>query len=187
VTTPGGEQWRVRRLFTVRLGNENTWGRLRRRARVGGRFVRGVGDATDAGCAADLVSDLPMLLAFIIVLVILSLLGVPLLLAVVDLIVIVLLTVLAISARVLFRRPWIVEATSPTTRATWRVVGWRASGRAVDDAAEALAHEHPLPAGAEIAAIVDPSPAHRRALAHLPPEDDARPAPPAPQDAPPVT
>jgi hypothetical protein len=177
----------VRRLFTVRLGNESTWVRLRRRARVGGRFVRGVGEATDAGCAADLISDLPMLLAIIGAFVILSLLGVPLLLAAFDLIVIVLLTVLAVSARVVFRRPWLVEATSPTTRATWRVVGWRASGRAVDDAAEALAHGHRLPAGAEFAATVDPSSAHRRPPGHLRREDDARPAASPPQDAPPST
>jgi len=56
-----------------------------------------------------------------------------------------------LGARVLFRRPWVVEATGPDPlRRTWRIVGWRASGEKVDEIAGLLAHGHPLPAGYEV-------------------------------------
>lgn len=80
--------------------------------------------------------------------------------------------VLGVAARVLFRRPWVVEARSaeplpPETtdawssdapvpavrRHTWRVVGWRASGEQVEAVAKALAHGHPVPPGATTGAV----------------------------------
>ena len=85
-----------------------------------------------------------------IVLGILILVGVPLLLAILDLLLLALLTALGIAARIVFRRPWIVEADGPTGhRVRWRVVGWRASGATVDAAAEALAHGAAVPPGYE--------------------------------------
>ncbi len=43
-------------------------------------------------------------------------------------------------ARFVLRKPWIVEAAVPGTaqRQAWKVVGWRASGRVVDEVARAL-------------------------------------------------
>ena len=114
VTTPGGDTWNVRRLWAPRLGGEAPWARLRKRARVGRRFMRGVGEASDAGCAADALEDLFFLSVIVAVLVILALIGLPLVLAVVDLAVLIVLTVLGIVVRIVFRRPWVVEARSIT-------------------------------------------------------------------------
>ncbi len=76
--------------------------------------------------------------------------------ALLDVVVVVLLTVLGIVARVLFRRPWVVEATSgDEMRRTWRIVGWRASHEAVDSIAGTLAHGHPPPPGYEVSARRD--------------------------------
>jgi hypothetical protein len=61
-------------------------------------------------------------------------------------------------ARLLFRRPWVVEAASDTReRRRWRVVGWRASRELLANVANASPHGHELPAtnvvgGAAIAA-----------------------------------
>jgi hypothetical protein len=56
------------------------------------------------------------------------------------------LTGVAIAAgligRLVFRRPWIVEATStgrPPQTLVWKVPGWRRSGRLIDEITEALA------------------------------------------------
>jgi hypothetical protein len=69
------------------------------------------------------------------------------------------LTLLGIGARVVFRRPWAVEAVAPDGAThTWRVVGWQASGDAVDAVANALEHGNPLPTGATSAPAVPPPP-----------------------------
>lgn len=167
VTTPAGEQWRVRRVWAPRLGGETLWARLRRRTRIGRSLARGAGEASDPGCLLDAASDAFWILVIVITVTVLVLVGLPLVLALVDILVLALLTLLGIAARVLFRRPWVVEARSTAAappaaadawpsdapvlavrRHTWRVVGWRASGEQVDDVANALVHGNPLPAGA---------------------------------------
>jgi hypothetical protein len=43
--------------------------------------------------------------------------------------------------RMIFRRPWTVAAETegpPPEQQRWRVVGWRASGRAIDEVAEQI-------------------------------------------------
>jgi hypothetical protein len=69
----------------------------------------------------------------------------PLLLVAVDLVVVLLLLVVAVVGRVLFRRPWTVEATSGTgERVTVQVVGWRAALRRRDEIAGLLGRgQHP--------------------------------------------
>jgi len=63
----------------------------------------------------------------------------PLLLMIVDLAVVIVLLVAAIGARVMFRRPWTVEATASDGRAfTAHVVGWRAALRRRDEIADRL-------------------------------------------------
>ena len=50
-------------------------------------------------------------------------------------------------ARLLLRRPWLVEAASDAReRRRWRVVGWPASHELLANVANALAHGHVLPA-----------------------------------------
>lgn len=156
VATPDGETWRVRRVWAPRLGDESIWARLRRRTRLGRGLLRGVGESGDPGCLVDALDDLILVLVIVIVVAFAFLVGIPLLLALLDLVALVLLTVLGIAARMVFRRPWIVEAEGPAgRRVTWRVVGWRASGETVDAAADALVRGIPLPPGLESPPAVD--------------------------------
>lgn len=75
------------------------------------------------------------------VMVLLVVLGLPLILAVVDVVVVVALVVGGVVARVVFRRPWTVEARDGAGgQVTRRVVGWVASGRVRDEMAAELAH-----------------------------------------------
>ena len=65
-----------------------------------------------------------------------------------ELVVAILLALLGIAGRVLFRRPWIVEAVSEGgDRHRWRVVGWFRSCEFVADVASALAHGNGVPSG----------------------------------------
>jgi len=148
VTTPSGETWRVRRLWVPRMRGETLWSRVKRRI----RRSRRVSEWSDLGegCVFDL-DDLLILVALVVALVVLVFLVVPLLLVVVDLLFLLLLLLLGVAARIVFRRPWVVEATdSGPLRHTWRIVGWRASGEKVDEIANLLAHGHPLPPGVEV-------------------------------------
>jgi hypothetical protein len=103
--------------------------------------VEGVGCALEAieGLVAILVVAVLGILAFYVI--------VPLLLIAVDLAVLVVVVGGAVVGRILFKRPWIVEAERrdrPTTH-RWEVVGWRASGDHVRHVREQLTHGMPLP------------------------------------------
>ena len=72
----------------------------------------------------------------------------PFVVVVGELVVAVLLALLGIAGRMLFRRPWIVEAVSESgDRHRWRVVGWFRSREFVADVANALAHGNGVPSG----------------------------------------
>jgi hypothetical protein len=63
----------------------------------------------------------------------------PLLLIAVDLMIVLVLLVVTVVGRVLFRRPWTVEATAGNgERVIAEVVGWRAALRRRDEMAESL-------------------------------------------------
>jgi hypothetical protein len=145
VTTPSGETWRVRRLWAPRLQSERVWSRFRRRIRQTFRVGRDVGgDVADPGCVVDFADDIAIVLVVAAAVLLLVFFVIPLVLALLDLLIVVVLSLLGIGARILFRRPWVVEATSGSGgRSTWRVVGWRASREAVDGIAAGLAHGHP--------------------------------------------
>jgi xanthosine utilization system XapX-like protein len=86
------------------------------------------------GCLAPvgLVLVLVLLVVFVIA---------PLVIALVELLAVLLVGTVAVAARVLFRRPWVVEAVSGDAVPqvlTWRVVGWRASAAKVDEVADQL-------------------------------------------------
>jgi len=72
----------------------------------------------------------------------------PVLVFVLDLLLLLLIAVVAIVARVLFRRPWVVEATSAVDGAreqlSWPVVGWQQSLERVDHVAARLQRGLPL-------------------------------------------
>jgi hypothetical protein len=144
VTTPTDETWRVRRLWVPRMRGETLWSRVWRKIRPAGRRLGDVADAGD-GCFID-IEEVVIILVIIVAVVLLAFVVVPLLLVLLDVLILLLLLVLGLAARVLFRRPWVVEATGAGPyRHTWRVVGWRASGEKVDDVANLLEHGYPLP------------------------------------------
>jgi len=64
-----------------------------------------------------------------------------------ELVLLALIFLVSLAGRVLFRRPWTVVARSETTGAarehTWRVVGWRASARLIEDAVDSLSRDGP--------------------------------------------
>jgi hypothetical protein len=65
-----------------------------------------------------------------------------------ELVVAILLALLGIAGRMLFRRPWVVEAVSEGgVRHRWRVVGWFRSRAFVADVASGLAHGNGVPGG----------------------------------------
>lgn len=147
VRAPDGRLWRVRRRWVPRLGEETVWGRVRWRFR---QVVRRVGDAADAdpGCLEVFGEGILIGLAVLAALLILLFLVIPLLVALLDLVFIVLLFVLGLGARVLFGRPWVVQAVADDgTRIEWRTVGWRASAEQVGVIEQCLAGGGPLPAG----------------------------------------
>jgi hypothetical protein len=95
-------------------------------------------------------ADVPDLEGVLIVLVVLIVSVVawffvfPVLFFLLDLVLVVLLAAGAIALRVLFRRPWIVQAVSDDDALTWPVVGWRKSLARVDAVAAHLERGLPL-------------------------------------------
>jgi hypothetical protein len=98
-----------------------------------------LGEGADvAGGCVDLEA---VLIAVVVIAVILLAIFfvIPLLLTLVDLVVVLLLTLLGFVAKIVFRRPWTVEARSDDgTVYRWKVVGWRASGQRRDEIAQML-------------------------------------------------
>lgn len=154
VAAPDGTPWRVRvaweprwRALARRFGGWRT--RRRRRDDNGDDVVDGavqVGDAAASGGGGGGfdVGDAIIVLAVVFIAVIAGAVLfwwvlLPLLLVVLDLLIVLLLLLVSIAGRVLFRRPWIVQATSGDgQRIVVEVVGWRAALRRRDELAELL-------------------------------------------------
>jgi hypothetical protein len=125
----------VRRLLLPRLrrrsdipdgGNGSDWGSLP------------VGSALPDDLVAGVVAALAVALLAVLVFLFL-----PYVLFVLELLVLPFLLLY----RVAFRRPWLVEARgSAGRRMRWKVVGWRESGEAVREIAEALERRKAVPA-----------------------------------------
>jgi hypothetical protein len=145
-----GATWRVRVVWEPR------WRALARR--FGGWRRNRKGGSLDAGGLdlpsgshsggggggwGDLGDDIAIGIAIIVGMIVFGVLFwwllLPLLLLVLDVVVVVVLLIVGIVSRVLFRRPWIVEATGPGgTRVGTDVVGWRAALRSRDEIADRL-------------------------------------------------
>ncbi|HET9770367.1 MAG TPA: hypothetical protein VFS16_05720 [Acidimicrobiia bacterium] len=146
VTAPDGRRWVVRRRWLPRLGGETLWGRFSRRLR---QTFRRAGDAADAdpGCLEVLGEGFVAAIVIIVVVLALVFVFIPLLVAIVDLLFLLALALLGALARILFRRPWIVEARADdATTLRWRVTGWRAS------------HERCVQVAQQLQAGTDPDP-----------------------------
>ena len=133
VAAPDGRTWRVRRRWVHRT--------VRWRGRRG--------DPLDVLDAADVVgegADLPIVgvVLFAIATLILAVgavvFVVPAVLFLLELLFVVVAIGLGVGARILFRRPWTVEARAVGTNdgREWKVVGWRASGELVEAVAERI-------------------------------------------------
>jgi hypothetical protein len=71
-----------------------------------------------------------------------------------EIVLLIIVFLVGLGGRLIFRRPWrIVARTRGSIRSTlaWHVVGWRQSGRVIDEVADALAagQIQPTPVGAE--------------------------------------
>ena len=120
-----GRTWQVRRRWMPRLGQDTLWGRIRRRYR---RTFRRVGDVADGdlGCLDAIGESLVVSLVALVVVLLLVFIGIPLVVALVDVVLLSLLALGGLLARVLFNRPWLIEASDGTASVLrWRITGWR--------------------------------------------------------------
>lgn len=139
ILSPDGRQWQVRRRLVPRLGAETVFGRIRRRMKSAANHASNGLDVGN-GCMPGGLDDLAVLALVLVVLAVAIFVVIPLLAAIVDLLILVVLALFGILARILFRRPWHVEATATDgARHVWRVVGWRRSGERRDQVAQMLA------------------------------------------------
>jgi hypothetical protein len=146
---PDGLPWRVERHWMPRWGGESPLTRHRRGMRVVGKGADAASGFGDLGMLADLPGPFAIIGLIFIVVAVVAFLGfvfVPLLLVVVDLAVVLLLAAALLLGRVLFRRPWTVEAIDPQgTSQEWKVVGWRASRELKADLRRRIEAGLPLP------------------------------------------
>jgi hypothetical protein len=137
VQAPDGRRWVVRRRWAPRLGDETLWARAWRKYRG---TIHRVFEHASGGCVDDLGEGIVALLIGLVVLALLIFVVFPLVVVVVDLVILVLITLVGLAARVVFRRPWTVQARGDDgTVHRWKVVGWRASRQHRDDIADQLA------------------------------------------------
>lgn len=128
VTAPDGTRWRVGRRWLP-------WEpRLREPV-----------DVPDPGAleAVGCIDELPAIAAAfvaVVAFVVFVVFVLPLFVALAELLLLGLLVVLGVVVRLVFRRPWIVDAVRADRgeRLSWKVVGWRRSGEVVDAVAAQL-------------------------------------------------
>jgi hypothetical protein len=135
VSSPDGNRWYVRRVW---LPWQPKWRGRRKRRDLDPTDADGLELAS--GCAPDALDDVLVVVAIVVFVLLLVFFVWPVLVALLELVLLSLLVLLGGLARVLLRRPWIVEATPATGqgRFRWKVVGWRRSGAVVDAVADQL-------------------------------------------------
>jgi hypothetical protein len=139
VQGPDGREWVVRRRWEPRLGSETLWARFGRVATAPFRHRRKLRENADILGVGCLFDELAWIVGAVVVVVPLVVLVLPLVFAVVDVVLLLVVAGLGLLARILFRRPWTVEARAADgTVHTWQVVGWRASRDRCADVAEFL-------------------------------------------------
>jgi len=111
----------------------------------------------DAGADLPIVGVILAALALLLLAVAAVLFIVPAVIFLVELLIVVVIVGAGVLGRVLFGRPWTVQAHEPRTERTfeWKVQGWRASGKLVDSIAEQL-RTTGQPAGGTPIAASDP-------------------------------
>ena len=101
---------------------------------------KAVADIGDAGCILDLFDEIVIVLVLAGIVLLVVFVVVPLLIALLDVVLVLLLTAGSVVGRVVFRRPWTIEARADDdTSHTWKVVGWRAADARREEIALSLA------------------------------------------------
>lgn len=143
---PGADgRWTVKRRWIPRLGTDTLWRRVGRRFRRVKRRADRTDDGIDAadvgaGCVDALSDSFAAAIVIAVVVLVVIFVMVPLVVAIVDVLLLLLLALGGLVARVLFRRPWLIEAHKGGEHVLrWRVVGWRASTERVAEIRQALA------------------------------------------------
>jgi membrane protein implicated in regulation of membrane protease activity len=146
VTAVDGRTWTVRRRWAPRHESfARGWLDRRDRKRAERDGPSHWWDVLDLPGDVD---GLVILLVAIPVIIVLALFGVLFLLALVDLALLLLLFTGGVVARIVFRRPWTVEARADDGEVRERqVVGWRRAGEAVDDLAAEVSRASSRPDG----------------------------------------
>ena len=131
---PEGRRWEVRRRW---LHRSVSW-----RGPKGGHALDLINGADLAGDGTDLpvVGVIMFAIAALLIGVLAVVFVIPALIFVLELLLVLVAVGLGVLGRVLFRRPWTVEArvTGTNQGREWKVTGWRASGDLVDSVAERL-------------------------------------------------
>lgn len=134
VVDPAGRTWRVRRRWVTRSAS---W-----RGPKGYRALDLLDGADCAGEGADfpVVGVIMFAIAALLVAVLAVVFIIPALIFVLELMMILLIVGLGVLGRVLFRRPWTVEARVDGTGqgGEWKMTGWRASGDLLKSVAERI-------------------------------------------------
>ncbi|MEV0273726.1 hypothetical protein AB0H43_33555 [Hamadaea sp. NPDC050747] len=153
VDTPSGQTWGVRVVWQPRwsalVRRFGAWRRKRKGEKGSGiDDFSGCGDL--GGCGGDELGAIVLgIVLFIVGVLLFWFILLPLLLLIVDILVVVLLLLIAIPARVLFRRPWTVEAAYDDGQTeqifSTDVVGWRRALETRDDIAAKLRQGYPAP------------------------------------------
>jgi len=153
VTAPEGTPWNIRVVWAPRwraLARRFGGWRAKRTGRSGDAVegaLQAGGDIPTTGGGGGGGLDLGDEIAAILIILVAFVVGValfwwvllPLLLVLLDIVIVLILMAVSMVARVLFRRPWTVEATAPgQDRLTTSVVGWRAALRRRDEIADSL-------------------------------------------------
>jgi hypothetical protein len=135
VSAPDARIWTVRRVMAARMSAPDRAGADGATASDPGSSAARFEGPIDPGELARMV------VVVVIAVAILFMVLAPLLPFLVDVVVVLLGAAAAVAARLLFRRPWRVEATAtvPPERIAWGVVGTRASAAAVDAVARDIA------------------------------------------------
>ena len=141
VVDPAGRTWNVRRRWVHRSAS---W-----RGPKGDRAL----DLLDGADLAGEGSELPVVgvvmfaIAALLVAVLAVIFIIPALIFVMEVAVILVAVGVGVLGRILFRRPWTVQARIDGTSqgAEWKVTGWRASGDLLDSVADRLEATGHLP------------------------------------------
>ena len=139
MTAPDSRRWTVRRVILPRIPHFDEFGRGR--APQDGPGADPWWSGLDPTPAIDAWPGLFVVVLAIAVLAAIIFFVLPVLFFVLDVVVVLALAAVGIVARVLFRRPWKIVASTDAgigEAHAWAVVGTRASARAVDAVARQL-------------------------------------------------